>query len=466
MRICLILEGCYPYVNGGVSSWMHNYIHEMTEHEFVLVTIGAEAQKRGQFKYELAPNVVEIRELFLDELGDDMTGQQELPDFTPKEMLALKQLIQCEAPDWPVLFDLFSVRKISPISFLQSEVFMDLLVEIVEESHQQQSFSDIFHTSRSMILPLLSLLGKEMPEADVYHSIATGFAGVLASMGSYLYKKPLLLTEHGIYTREREEEILRADWVVPSMKNQWIRFFYMLSGLIYNQADRVSSLFVNAMYTQQEIGCDIDKCLVIANGIHYDRFSSIPLKKEDGWIDIGAIVRMAPIKDIKTLLYSYYELTIKHDNVRLHILGGVDDEAYYQECLQLIDQLSIPNVMMPGQVDVTKYMEKLDFTVLTSLSEGQPLSVLESLAARRPCVTTDVGCCRELLEGRRGDRLGVAGYLVPPTYRSGLTRAFEKMASSRKLREKMGNIGQKRVSQYYRYKMMIEKYRQMYEEVV
>ena len=54
MRICLILEGCYPYVHGGVSSWMHNYITEMSEHEFVLVTIGANAKQKGKFKYELA----------------------------------------------------------------------------------------------------------------------------------------------------------------------------------------------------------------------------------------------------------------------------------------------------------------------------------------------------------------------------------------------------------------------------
>ena len=47
-------------------------------------------------------------------------------------------------------------------------------------------------------------------------------------------------------------------------------------------------------------------------------------------------------------------------------------------------------------------MKKIDFTLLTSLSEGLPLSVLESMAASRPCVTTDVGCCRELLEGREG----------------------------------------------------------------
>lgn len=47
MRICLILEGCYPYVHGGVSTWMHQYIKEMKEHEFVLWVIGAHAEDKG-----------------------------------------------------------------------------------------------------------------------------------------------------------------------------------------------------------------------------------------------------------------------------------------------------------------------------------------------------------------------------------------------------------------------------------
>ena len=72
------------------------------------------------------------------------------------------------------------------------------------------------------------------------------------------------------------------------------------------------------------------------------------------------------------------------------------------------------NLEFTGRVNVVEYMRKLDFTVLTSISEGQPLSVLESFAAARPCVTTDVGCCRELLEGEEGDDFGTAGFYVPP----------------------------------------------------
>ena len=56
-------------------------------------------------------------------------------------------------------------------------------------------------------------------------------------------------------------------------------------------------------------------------------------------------------------------------------------------------------------MNVRSYLEKIDFTLLTSISEGQPLAVLEAMAAGRPAVTTDVGSCQELIMGP-GDDFG------------------------------------------------------------
>ena len=67
MRICLVLEGCYPFINGGVSTWMHQYINEMPEHEFVLWVIGAKAEDKDKFVYTLPENVVEVKQVFLDD---------------------------------------------------------------------------------------------------------------------------------------------------------------------------------------------------------------------------------------------------------------------------------------------------------------------------------------------------------------------------------------------------------------
>lgn len=290
---------------------------------------------------------------------------------------------------------------------------MELFTDICMKEYPYVAYADAFHTMRSMLLPVLYLLTGRVPKADVYHAISTGYGGLLACLGGSLNHAPVLLTEHGIYTREREEEIIRAEWVVPSFKSRWIRFFYLLSEEIYRRAFRVSSLFYNARRTQIEMGCNAEKCIVIPNGVQYERFCNIPLKQEDGWVDIGAVVRLAPIKDVKTMIYAFFELASRVPNVRLHIMGGVDDEDYAKECYALVEELQLKNLIFTGRVDVVQYMQKLDFTILTSISEGQPLSVLESMAACRPCVTTEVGCCRELLEGAPGIRSALQATVCP-----------------------------------------------------
>lgn len=464
MRICLILEGCYPYVHGGVSTWMHQYIQEMKEHEFVLWVIGAHAKDRGNFVYQLPEQVKEVHEVFLDDALRVKGEKNRKYRFTAEETESLQSLMDCGRPDWEVLFHLYQEQKMNPTGFLMSESFLNILTRLCEEKYPYMAFAEAFHTMRSMLLPVLYLMGQEVPKADLYHSIATGYGGLLGAMGHYVYKAPFIVTEHGIYTREREEEIIRAKWVIPSFKNQWIRFFYMLSDLAYQKAFKITSLFTNARRTQIEIGADAAKCVVIANGIDYERFAAVPLKEEDGFVDIGAVVRMAPIKDIKTMIHAFYELSAKVPNVRLHIMGGVDDETYAEECYELVRQMKLDRLFFTGRVDVIKYMEKLDFTILTSISEGQPLSVLESFAAGRPCVTTEVGCCRELLEGSEGDEFGPAGYCVLPMHREGLASAMEKMCLSRRRRLRMGNAGKQRVRVYYRKELMMERYREIYEE--
>lgn len=465
MRICLVLEGSYPYVHGGVSTWMHQVIGDMPEHEFVLWVIGAQAKDRGKFVYTLPENVVEVHEVFLDDaLHIPDTGRMR-HRFTDRELKALRELIECGRPDWDVLFDLYAVKRLNPMSFLRSEAFLNLLTDICAEQYPYIAFADTFHTIRSMLLPVLHVLTSEIPEADCYHAICTGYGGLLATMGSAIRKKPLLLTEHGIYTREREEEIIRAKWVAPTFKGRWIKFFYMLSDAIYQRAFRVTSLFRHASRIQMELGCTPEQCRVVENGVVYERFCDIPLKKTDGFIDIGAVVRMAPIKDIKTMIYAFYELSARMDNVRLHIMGGVDDQEYADECYELVRQLKLDRIIFTGRVDIVSYMEKLDFTILSSISEGQPLSVLESMAARRPCVTTDVGCCRALLMGNPGDPYGQAGYCVPPMNRALLADGMEKLARFPQRILEMGEAGQRRVKAYYRREEMMRKYRALYEEV-
>ena len=70
MKICLIAEGCYPYVAGGVSSWIQMLMEGMPEHQFVICTIAASTQQKGQFKYRLPANVAAVEENFLDQIPE------------------------------------------------------------------------------------------------------------------------------------------------------------------------------------------------------------------------------------------------------------------------------------------------------------------------------------------------------------------------------------------------------------
>ena len=271
MKIWLILEGCYPYVFGGVSTWMHQYINNMKEHEFILWVIGANAKDRGKFVYELPQNVTAVHEVFLDDALHVRASGKMRHRFSKEETDSLRELMICGRPDWEVLFSLYQEKRLNPMSYLQSEEFLDILTKSCLTHYPYIAFADAFHTMRSMLLPVLYLLGTEVPKADVYHAICTGYGGMLACLGGWMYQKKVLLTEHGIYTREREEEIIRAKWVVPSFKKQWISFFYMLSDIIYRRAFQVTCLFTNAMLIQIQMGCDAKKCRVIENGIHYER---------------------------------------------------------------------------------------------------------------------------------------------------------------------------------------------------
>lgn len=458
----MILEGCYPYVRGGVSSWMHGYISAMPQHEFVLWVIGAESKDKGKYKYELPPNVVEIHEVFLDDALNIPVMKKTAVDFTPEEVLAHERLIACDNPDWGVIFKKYSIQKTNVHSFLMSEEFLEILLKMCKRDYPFVSFAELFHTVRSMLLPALYLISQDIPEADIYHSTSTGYGGLLGSLASTIEKKPYFLTEHGIYTREREEEILRASWVPVYFKKLWISQFYSLSQAAYGHAVKVNALFKRACDIQHEIGCNSEKQSYIFNGIDTGRFMNVPKKTPDGYIDIGAIVRFHPIKDIKTMIYSFFELKLRVPNARLHILGDTDDDEYYDECVELIDQLQVKDIILVGNTNVVEYLEKIDFTILTSISEGQPLSVLESLAAGRPCVTTDVGCCRELLEGDGIDNFGRAGFTASPMQSQAIANACEFLCRHPDELAEMGEIGKKRILNSFKHETMIKNYLDFY----
>lgn len=327
-------------------------------------------------------------------------------------------------------------------------------------------FSDFLWTMRSMYLPLFFCLTTEIPKADVYHAVATGYAGVLGSMGKYFHSGQLILSEHGIYTREREEELIKAEWVQKVYKKIWIQQFRKMSKVAYERADIVTSLYQHAQELQIELGCPKEKTIVTPNGINYERFKELsqcpPEQKE--YIHIGAVLRVTPIKDVKTMIQAFGYAKKRQPQLKLWIMGPFNEEPdYAAECFRMVETMQIQDVEFTGRIQVTDYLGWMDVTILTSISEGQPLTILESYAAHVPVIATDVGNCRGLIEGEEDD-FGRAGIITHIMNVGEIAEAMVYMARNPEERKAMGETGYKRLMKRYKIEDMKQKYEEIYKE--
>ena len=67
--ICLLLEGTFPYVSGGVSSWVNQIIRGFPEYRFACCFVGSRPQDYGEMKYTLPDNVVHLEVHYLHQPG-------------------------------------------------------------------------------------------------------------------------------------------------------------------------------------------------------------------------------------------------------------------------------------------------------------------------------------------------------------------------------------------------------------
>src|SRR3546814_20100567 len=72
---------------------------------------------------------------------------------------------------------------------------------------------------RVLLGGLLKMLLAPLPKARVYHTISTGFAGLLAARAAHETGHPAFITEHGIYLLERQIEHMMADWIGDQIEN-------------------------------------------------------------------------------------------------------------------------------------------------------------------------------------------------------------------------------------------------------
>jgi glycosyltransferase involved in cell wall biosynthesis len=486
--VCLILEGTYPYTMGGVSSWTHELITMQNHLSFSIIAL-VSMDAPAKLAYKLPSNVIGLKTVRLQSLPAGVPSLQkkwqEENLFARLEKPLLNLQSRADLHDLSVIIDSLAPfrGKIGRRLLLDSKSAWDLLLRMYKSTMPNTSFLDYFWSWRGLFGGLYSILLAPLPKAKSYHALCTGYAGLLLARAHLETGKPCLVTEHGIYTNERRIEIASADWLYDphlfnlsvtkaeddrEIKDFWIDTFCNYSRLCYSACSKIVTLYEGNQEFQRMDGADPKKLMVIPNGIDYALYSAIECIKHPP--TVALIGRVVSIKDIKTFIKAIAMLKSSVPDILALILGPIDEEPEYaKECFQLAEHLELgKNLMFTGKVDVTEYLPTIDVIVLTSISEAQPLVILEAGAAGIPTVATNVGACSEMVLGDTSElpNLGAGGEIVPLANPRAVADALIKLLTDPNYYNNCSRAISKRVQRYYNKDDQYKAYAELYGNLI
>ena len=132
---------------------------------------------------------------------------------TESQMLAAFRRIHLGQEATVDVIDQLASGDLTIAELLHGRASFALFSELAEQLAPDAPFLDLFWHLRAMHVPLLRVLATPPARAAGYHAVATGYAGLLAAVWSRRTGRPLMITEHGIYSRERDMELARAEWI-------------------------------------------------------------------------------------------------------------------------------------------------------------------------------------------------------------------------------------------------------------
>ena len=481
-RVLVITEGTYPFIVGGVSIWCDSLLSGLHDIDFQVLPITAGGLRRDAC-FAIPPNAslcghldLWSEDVPLSVPGIPWSGRRTSGTFhdDPETDLpsALAEGLLGWDSDLGALLDALLWCRRHPrrirSAFRRRRAwlrFVATLHDLAERSDADYSAAPTFDmlgvselyrllwwVARSAAYPTPQ--GDEAP--DLCMVTAAGWAAIPAVVHKALHGTPILLTEHGIYVREAYLAAIRND---ASPASRWTasRVARGLSRLAYANADRISPVTEANAVWEEDFGVDRVRITTIYNGV------VVPSRREappEGKV-IVAVGRIDPLKDVKTMLRTASRVLESHPTAQFIHYGPTPSEnaKYAQECLALHVELGLRDrfVFAGSTDDPYGVVARANIALLTSMSEGSPITVLEAMASGRPVVATAVGGVPEAVRG--------CGFTARPGDHESLAVGVNRLLEDRELSESLGILAYSRASEVFGHASSLENYRGVISEL-
>ena len=315
-----------------------------------------------------------------------------------------------------------------------------------------------------------------VPDAAVYHALSTGLAGAAGCRLKAARPRPLLVTEHGVAWHEaglgsgqlesgRRPPAGGRREAPQEGRRRWQAGVAGVAKEVYASADALTTVCAaNARLQRRMAGPDI-RPVVIPNSVPAAPPVDGREDRGDGGPSVALVGRVVPLKDVLTFLRACRLVAAERPETSFVVIGPLDhDPDYAGRAREEALALGLGDrVRFTGQADAGHWYPRLDVVVLTSVSEAQPLALLEAMAAGVPVVSTAVGGCPELV--RPGPAGSAAGLLTPVASPSATAAAVLVLLADPARRARMGEAGSARSRARHAPAHMLTAYRSLYSRL-
>lgn len=461
MRVCLIGEGTYPVVRGGVSTWYDQLVRGMPDVDFHVTVLTA---GRAEAVLDLPGNVRSVAAV-------DMWGP------TPSRRYISGRIRSDFEEAWEVIcghaygrggrtpsvtLDAWLVLTRPDVAerlwwLLNDRRSLAILESTRGRSGLEPATGADLTRSMAYVARMILPVGFPSVEADLVHVTSSG-SSLLAALPAYAQGAPIVLSEHGVFFRERLMALRATDWSFVQ-RNLVAAFLKSITKVGYEAATTIAPVSDFNGRWAVALGADPGKVRTVHNGVDTLVFHEVAAEPDAPTIVF--VGRIDPLKDLLTLVQAVPHISRAVPDVHLHLIGPVPDtnKQYAEEIRALVDDLGLGNqvAMLGATSDPVAAYCTGTIAVLSSISEGFPYGALEPMACRRAVVATNVGGVPEVV--------GDAGILVHSRDPDALAEGCIRLLTNPVERRKLAELGRRRVVQYFSLDRMVDGFHYRYADL-